>query len=44
MLNATFAIVEQARREGWMVDDPSRLAPTERGRRFLNPLLQRFLS
>jgi oxygen-independent coproporphyrinogen-3 oxidase len=43
-LNATFAIVEQARREGWMVDDPTRLAPTERGRRFLNPLLQRFLS
>ncbi|HET6720063.1 MAG TPA: radical SAM family heme chaperone HemW [Rhodocyclaceae bacterium] len=43
-LNATFAIVEQARREGWMVDDPTRLAPTERGRRFLNPLLQRFLT
>jgi oxygen-independent coproporphyrinogen-3 oxidase len=36
-------IVAQARRDGLLVDDPARLAPTARGRRFLNPLLQRFL-
>ena len=43
-LTATGRIVAQARRDGLMVDDPSVLAPTERGRRFLNPLLQRFLA
>jgi putative oxygen-independent coproporphyrinogen III oxidase len=42
-LQATFAIVEQARRDGALQDDPARLAPSEHGRRFLNPLLQRFL-
>ena len=42
-LKRTLATVGQARRDGWMVADPSRLAPSDRGRRFLNPLLQRFL-
>ena len=43
ILEQTFAIVDEARRDGWLVDDPTRLAPSEHGRRFLNPLLQRFL-
>ena len=43
ILDHTFAIVDQARRDGWLVADPTRLAPSEHGRRFLNPLLQRFL-
>ena len=42
-LASTMRIVEAARQDGLMVSDPTRLAPTERGRRFLNPLLQRFL-
>lgn len=44
ILKETLAIVEQARQDGWMVSDPTRLAPTGHGRRFLNPLLQRFLA
>jgi oxygen-independent coproporphyrinogen-3 oxidase len=43
-LQATMATVNQARQEGLMVGDPTRLAPTDRGRRFLNQLLQRFLA
>jgi oxygen-independent coproporphyrinogen-3 oxidase len=37
-------IVAQARRDGLLREDPTTLAPTERGRHFLNPLLQRFLA
>ena len=33
----------QARKDGLLLDDPNRLAPTERGQLFLNDLLQRFL-
>jgi len=43
-IRAALDLVEQARSEGWLVADPTRIAPTDRGRRFLNPLLQRFLN
>ena len=42
-LDNTLRTIESARRDGLMVETPSRLAPTDLGRRFLNPLLQRFL-
>ena len=43
LLQKTLAIVDRARHDGLMVDDPTRLAPSERGRRFLNQVLQRFI-
>jgi oxygen-independent coproporphyrinogen-3 oxidase len=43
-LAAVGRIVALARRDGMLREDPARLAPTERGRHFLNPLLQRFLA
>lgn len=42
-LAPTLKRIETARQEGLLVADPTRIAPTDRGRRFLNPLLQRFL-
>ncbi|NDU85390.1 MAG: oxygen-independent coproporphyrinogen III oxidase-like protein [Ferrovum sp.] len=36
-------LLDQLKAEGWLVADPSRLAPTVRGQFFLNDLLQRFL-
>ncbi|WP_260403184.1 radical SAM family heme chaperone HemW [Pseudomonas nitroreducens] len=37
------AACNQARKDGLLLDDPQRLAPSERGQLFLNDLLQRFL-
>ena len=42
-LRALDPIIEQARRDGLLIADPTRLAPSDTGRRFLNRLLGRFL-
>jgi len=40
---AIAARVDEARRRGWLADDPTRLVATEAGRRFLNDLIGLFL-